>query len=166
MGTAPVEAKARSQQSPAAAIKRVGVGGQGGRRAPHIPRAVAHDVDAARAIVVEVIRRIEDNLEQETAALDKAPNFDLKASNDRKSQGLVDLNQAMRRLKPSDIDEDLNLRLQTFRAKLDVNLRKIRLHLEAVKEIAGMLSDAIQNAESDGTYTRHIGPSRSTQWSD
>jgi len=34
------------------------------------------------------------------------------------------------------------------------------LHLNAVKEIAGMLSDAIQNAESDGTYSRHIGPYR------
>lgn len=162
MGTAPVEAKAKSQEPSSAAVKRV----VGGRRATHLPRTAAHDMDAARAIVVEVIRRIEEYLEQETAALDKAPNFDLKASNDRKSQGLVDLNQAMRRLKPADIDEDLNLRLQAFRAKLDVNLRKIRLHLDAVKEIAGMLSDAIQNAESDGTYTRNIGPSRSTQWSD
>jgi len=164
MGTAPIEAKTRSQQSSSAAVKRVGA--RGGRRASHLPRAVAYDADAARAIVVAVIRRIEDYLEQETMALDTAPNFDLKASNDRKSQGLVDLNEAMRRLNPADIDEDLNLRLQTFRAKLDVNLRKIRLHLEAVKEIAGMLSDAIQNAESDGTYTRNIGPSRSLQWSD
>lgn len=161
MGTAPVEAKVKSQSSSAAGKRFVG-----GRRASHLPRAAAHDADAARALVVSVIRRIEDYLEQETAALDEVPNFDLKASNDRKSQGLVDLNEAMRRLKPSDIDEDLNLRLQTFRAKLDINLRKIRLHLDAVKEIAGMLSDAIQNAESDGTYTRNIGPTRSTQWSD
>lgn len=162
MGTAPIEAKAKSQQVSPLAAKRLA----GGRRSPHLPHSATHDVDAARAIVVAVIERIEDYLELETAALDGAPNFDLKASNDRKSQGLVDLNEAMRRLKPSDIDEDLNLRLQTFRAKLDVNLRKIRMHLDAVKEIAGMLSDAIQNAESDGTYTRNIGPTRSTQWSD
>ncbi len=164
MSTAPVEAKTKSQQSSSAVHKRVGA--RGGRRAAHLPRPVTHDADAARAVVVAVIRRIEDYLDEETAALDKAPNFDLKASNDRKSQGLVDLNEAMRRLNPADIDEDLNLRLQMFRAKLDVNLRKIRLHLEAVKEIAGMLSDAIQNAESDGTYTRNIGPSRSMLWSD
>jgi len=162
MGTAPVEAKTKSQHASAAVAKRL----VAGRRVPHLPRKAAHDADAARAIVVAVIGRIEEYLEQETAALDKAPGFDLKVSNDRKSQGLVDLNEAIRRLKPSDIDEDLNLRLQTFRAKLDVNLRKIRLHLDAVREIAGMLSDAIQNAESDGTYTRHIGPMRSAQWSD
>lgn len=122
------------------------------------PRSVAHDIDAARGLVIQVIRRIEGCLDDEIAALDKSPHFDLKASNDRKSQGLVDLSQAMRRLKPSDVDEELNLQLQAFRAKLAVNLRKICLHLDAVKEITAMLSLAIQNAESDGTYTRHIGP--------
>jgi hypothetical protein len=66
----------------------------------------------------------------------------------------------MRRLKSDDVNEDLELRLQVFRGKLAVNLRKIRLHLDAVKEITAMLSDAIQNAESDGTYTRNIGPMR------
>jgi hypothetical protein len=86
--------------------------------------------------------------------------FDFKTSNDRKSQGLLDLNQALRRLQKSDVNTDLQLRLAQFREKLSINLRKIRLHLDAVKEIAAMLSDAIQNAESDGTYTRNIGPYR------
>jgi hypothetical protein len=55
---------------------------------------------------------------------------------------------------------DLILRLLGFRVKLGFYLRKIRLHLDAVKEIASVLSDAIQNAESDGTYSRNIGPYR------
>ena len=76
------------------------------------------------------------------------------------SQGLLDLNQALRRLQKSDVNADLQLRLSAFREKLAMNLRKIRLHLDAVKEIAAMLSEAIQNAESDGTYTRNIGPYR------
>jgi hypothetical protein len=129
------------------------------RRQPP-PRANIHDADAARAIVFSVIERIEGYLDEETKALSLSLKFDFKTSNDRKSQGLLDLNQALRRLQKSDVNGDLQLRLATFREKLAVNLRKIRLHLDAVKEIAAMLSDAIQNAESDGTYTRHIGPYR------
>jgi hypothetical protein len=64
----------------------------------------------------------------------------------------------MRRLQRSDVNSDLQMRLVAFREKLAVNLRRIRLHLDAVREIAAMLSEAIQSAESDGTYTRNIGP--------
>jgi hypothetical protein len=131
-----------------------------GRRLGPAARMTPQDPEAARAVVISVIARIEGYLDDETAALSKSLNFDFKASNDRKSQGLLDLNQAMRRLQRSEINADLQLRLAVFREKLAVNLHKIRLHLNAVKEIAAMLSDAIQSAESDGTYTRNIGPYR------
>jgi hypothetical protein len=124
-------------------------------------RAPMHDADAARGMVFAVIKRIEAYLDEETSALDLTPNFDLKASNDRKSQGLLDLNQALRRLRKEDVNSEVQVRLAAFRNKLALNLRKIQLHLDAVKEITAMLSDAIQSAESDGTYTRHAGPYRS-----
>lgn len=136
-----------------------GLASPNGRR-PTLPRAGAQDPDVARAVVFSVIARIEGYLDEETEALSKSLKFDFKTSNDRKSQGLLDLNQALRRLQKADVNADLQLRLATFREKLAVNLRKIRLHLDAVKEIAAMLSEAIQNAESDGTYTRNIGPYR------
>jgi hypothetical protein len=131
-----------------------------GRRLTPMTRMAPQDPEAARAVVVSVITRIEGYLDEETAALSKSLQFDFKTSNDRKSQGLLDLNQALRRLQRTEINADLQLRLAMFREKLAVNLHKIRLHLEAVKEIAAMLSEAIQNAESDGTYTRNIGPYR------
>lgn len=136
-----------------------GLASANGRR-PSPPRAAAQDPEAARAVVFSVIARIEGYLDEETEALSKSLEFDFKTSNDRKSQGLLDLNQALRRLQKADVNADLQLRLAAFREKLAVNLRKIRLHLDAVKEIAAMLSEAIQNAESDGTYTRNIGPYR------
>ena len=132
-----------------------------GRRPALTQRPATHDADGARAVVLSVIQRIEGYLDEETAALDKLMSFDFKASNDRKSQGLLDLNQALRRLPGSDVNADLKNRLTNFREKLALNLRKIRLHLNAVKEISAMLSEAIQSAESDGTYTRQIGPYRS-----
>lgn len=130
-----------------------------GRR-PSPSRAGVQDPEAARAVVFSVISRIEVYLDEETEALSKSLKFDFKMSNDRKSQGLLDLNQALRRLQKSDVNADLHLRLTAFREKLAVNLRKIRMHLDAVKEIAAMLSDAIQSADSDGTYTRNVGPYR------
>jgi hypothetical protein len=133
-----------------------------GRRLAPTARIVPQDPEAARAVVVSIVSRIEGYLDEETAALSKALQFDFKTSNDRKSQGLLDLNQALRRLQRAEVNADLQLRLAMFREKLAVNLRKIRLHLDAVKEIAAMLSEAIQNAESDGTYTRNIGPYRNT----
>lgn len=154
--------KAGASKFPTGGAARVNGQALGDRRNASQHQLPMHDAGAARAVVFAVLSRIEGYLEEETIALDKIPNFDLKTSNDRKSQGLVDLNHAMRRLKSDDVNEDLELRLQIFRGKLAVNLRKIRLHLDAVKEITAMLSDAIQNAESDGTYTRNIGPMRST----
>lgn len=131
-----------------------------GRRLASATRVPPQDPEAARTVVFSIIARIESVLDEETAALSKSLKFDFKSSNDRKSQGLLDLNQAMRRLQRSDINADLQMRLVTFREKLALNLRRIRLHLDAVREIAAMLSEAIQNAESDGTYTRNIGPYR------
>lgn len=160
MSAAALGSKARAPLStalPGAPI--AGLASANGRR-PSPPRAGVQDSDAARAVVFSVIARIEGYLDEETEALSKSLKFDFKTSNDRKSQGLLDLNQALRRLQKSDVNQDLQLRLATFREKLAVNLRKIRLHLDAVKEIAAMLSEAIQNAESDGTYTRNIGPYR------
>jgi hypothetical protein len=44
-------------------------------------------------------------------------------------------------------------RLAGLRAKLDANRAVLKLHLEAVREIANIMSDAIRDAESDGTYS-------------
>ncbi|WP_290984758.1 hypothetical protein [Hyphomicrobium sp.] len=155
MGYSALNSQGRPQQAPASTIPPAAANGFGAKRPPTPTRTAVHDSEAARAVVFAVIRRIEGYLDEETLALDASPNFDLKASNDRKSQGLVDLNQAMRRLKISDVNEELERRLQSFRNKLAINLRKIRLHLDAVREITAMLSDALQSAESDGTYTRY-----------
>lgn len=160
MGTLDADDKAGVSLFQTAGASRSNSHSRGDRRHASQHQPTMHDADAARAVVFAVLHRIEGYLDEETVALDKTPSFDLKTSNDRKSQGLVDLNHAMRRLKSDDVNEDLELRLQVFRGKLAVNLRKIRLHLDAVKEITAILSDAIQNAESDGTYTRNIGPMR------
>ena len=161
MSVAASEGMANSSHKPPASGAPIAavVPANGRRAAPQVRPAAPHP-DTSRALVLSVIKRIEGYLEEETAALQTSLDFDFKDLNDRKSQGLVDLNQALRRLPKSDINADLKARLEGFRKKLTANLKIIRLHLDAVKEIASILSDAIQNAESDGTYTRNIGPYR------
>jgi hypothetical protein len=161
MSTAALEAKPKIPLKPSATAAAIGGVPANARHAASPSRPSASDPDTARAVVISVVRRIESYLDEETAALEKYIDFDFKASNDRKSQGLLDFNQAIRRLQPSDVNADLKGRLAVFRQKLAANLRTIRLHLNAVKEIASIVSEAIQNAESDGTYTRNIGPYRS-----
>jgi hypothetical protein len=154
-----LEAKAKAKP-PLSSTPLAGVVSGAPRRSASTPRGGTNDPEATRAVVITIIRRIESYLDEETTALTDPLKFDFKASSDRKSQGLLDLNQALRRLQQTDVNADLQVRLGTFREKLAGNLRKIRLHLDAVKEIVSMLSDAIQSAESDGTYTRNIGPYR------
>ena len=82
------------------------------------------------------IERLEEVVDQETTALRSRAAIDLKDFNNRKSQGLLELNRALRGFD-----------------KLDVNRAVLKTHLEAVREVATILADAIRDAESDGTYS-------------
>lgn len=153
MTAPPFTPRPRIVPQPAAAPPRIfPVAPAAGRAAPTMMASA--EADTARALVLAIIKRIEGYLEEETTALEKSADFDFKSSNDRKSQGLVDLNQAMRRLRKGDVNADLKTRASAFRGKLDKNLTTIRLHMNAAKEIAAVLSEAIQRSDSDGTYTR------------
>ena len=113
---------------------------------------------AAPAPLDRVIERLEEVVDQETAALRNRTAIDLKDFNNRKSQGLLELNRALRGLvdNPSK-DRTVSTRLAGLRAKLDVNRAVLETHLSAVREVATVLADAIRDAESDGTYSPSIG---------
>jgi hypothetical protein len=100
------------------------------------------------------IQRLEEIVEQETAALRSRRAVDLKDFNDRKSQALLDMTRALRQIqagaKPAAHVMD---RLGELRVKLEVNRRVLQMHLEAVREVSATLADAIREADSDGTYS-------------
>jgi hypothetical protein len=102
------------------------------------------------------IERLTEVLDQETAALRARTAAGLQDFNDRKSQGLLDLNRALRQCEGAASDETVLARLAGLRARLDVNRSVLRMHLEAVREVAGVVADAIRDAESDGTYSPSI----------
>ena len=111
----------------------------------------------APAPLDRVIERLEEVVDQETAALRNRTAIDLKDFNNRKSQGLLELNRALRGLDSPPKDKTVLARLAGLRAKLDVNRSVLETHLAAVREVATVLADAIRDAESDGTYSPSIG---------
>lgn len=102
------------------------------------------------------IQRLEDIVDQETAALNARKAINLKEFNDRKSQALLELTRMLRTLQGGPPNPLVAARVQGLKSKLAVNQAVLKLHLEAVKEISTSLADAIRNSESDGTYTPSI----------
>jgi hypothetical protein len=108
------------------------------------------------AFLLKVIERLEDVIDQETAALQSRTKYDLKDFNDRKSHGLLELSRAIRFLNGAGPDETVKSRMATLRGKLETNRAVLKMHLDAVREISTIVADAIRDAESDGTYSISI----------
>jgi hypothetical protein len=101
----------------------------------------------------KAVQRLEETVDQETAALRGAGRADFNEFNTRKSQGLFELDRALRMLGSAQPNEEVKTHLRTLRQKLDTNREVLKIHLEAVREVAALISDAIRNVESDGTYS-------------
>ncbi|MCA0279363.1 MAG: hypothetical protein LCH86_25495 [Proteobacteria bacterium] len=100
-----------------------------------------------------ILSRIEDAVEEETAAIRTDVRFDIKASNARKSRYLYELTRATKGVVEGEFPIELRTGVERLRDKLVANERAILAHLSAVSEVAGLLKDAIQRSEADGTYS-------------
>lgn len=115
---------------------------------------------AMLSLVESAIERLEETVEQETAALNMRAGVDLREFNDRKSQGLLELTRAMRHFEGAAPEPALVTRLARLRSKLDRNSVALRMHLDAVREISAVMADAMRDAESDGTYSSSMSGNR------
>ncbi len=120
--------------------------------------AVAERAKPVSSAAIEVvIQRLEEVVDQETAALKSRKAVDLKDFNDRKSHALLDLTRALRHMPAGGASQaHLKGRLADLRAKLEVNRRVLQMHLEAVREVSTTLADAIREQDSDGTYSPSV----------
>ncbi|CAN7387440.1 hypothetical protein LJR234_002481 [Mesorhizobium amorphae] len=100
-----------------------------------------------------IIGRIEEAVDEETAGIRTGTGFDLKASNARKSRYLYELTRAIKGGNEIEFLEQHREGLTRLRQKLARNEAAILAHLNAVNEVAGLLKNAIQRAEADGTYS-------------
>lgn len=111
---------------------------------------------SASSYALAVIQRLQVCLDEETAVLGNFSSDQLVESNNRKGQSFMELTRAFGALSGSPRNPEVTRALESLRTKVDTNMKALRLHIAAVKEIALVLSDAIQNEESDGTYTASI----------
>jgi hypothetical protein len=111
---------------------------------------------AAVEACLRAIERVEQIVEQETAALSRHQVKALGDFNHRKSHGLLELTRAIRALGPSGVARGLQPRLLGLQAKLRENAEALQLHLRAVQEVSALVTRAIRDAESDGTYSAAI----------
>jgi hypothetical protein len=100
-----------------------------------------------------ILERIEKAIEEETAGIRTEPRFDIKASNARKSRHLYELSRAMDGVGAAALAAEQKDGIIRLRKKLVENEAVLRAHLAAVGEVAGLIQDAIERSEADGTYT-------------
>lgn len=108
-------------------------------------------------MIDRTMQRIEKLVDRETDALRSRAAIDLKESNNSKSQALLEFGLAARSLEGVQLDPDLVQRLKALRGKLEVNQAVLRRHLDAVREVASVVAETIQDSEWDGTYSHLPG---------
>jgi hypothetical protein len=105
---------------------------------------------------LRTIERVEQIIDQETVALSEQRVKTLGDFNHRKSHGLLELTRAIRALGSSAAAQGLQPRLLSLQAKLTENAEALQMHLKAVQEVSALVTRAIRDAESDGTYSATI----------
>ena len=98
--------------------------------------------------------RLEKALDQENEALAAFDSRNLSEYSRIKTQSLLELQRSATVLSRENVPADLLQLLTTLRQKLEVNRWLLLLHLEAAREVTTVITSAIRDAESDGTYSR------------
>jgi len=108
---------------------------------------------ATLTTLLRAIERTEDLLDEETFALKDRRAIDLVSFIRRKNQSLLEITRAARALSDYEVGPAVTDRLAGLKDKLERNQAVLRLHLEAVREVAELLAKAARDADSDGTYS-------------
>ncbi len=107
-------------------------------------------------MLMKSLDRLEETLDMETSALMARDLSNLDEFNRRKSQCLLEISRIVRTAEVSALEPDAAKRLQSLQGKIERNQDILRRHMDAVQEVASIISNAIQRAESDSTYSAHV----------
>ncbi|MBB4567295.1 MULTISPECIES: hypothetical protein [Rhizobium] len=104
--------------------------------------------------IKSVLGRLEMIIDNENSRIGTDPEFDLKVSNAHKSRCLYELSMLFRDTNPAELAVAHIEQLHGLKKKLVLNARRVEAHLEAVRAVADILKNAVQNADADGTYSQ------------
>jgi hypothetical protein len=109
-----------------------------------------------RENLTETILRVARVVDLETDMLRLNRPIDLASYNHQKSHGLLELTRALRAFGSNPLEPDLLASLAELRDKLKKNLAVLDIHLKAVRQVSALIARAIEEDNSDGTYSASI----------
>jgi hypothetical protein len=109
---------------------------------------------ALSELMKAALYRLEKALDQENEALAAFDPRNLNEYTRIKTQSLLELQRSAAGLSRGEAPPELEQLLKTLQQKLDLNRWLLLLHLEAAREVTTVITSAMREAESDGTYSR------------
>ncbi|MGB7975125.1 MAG: hypothetical protein WCF81_12440 [Roseiarcus sp.] len=108
----------------------------------------------APAAALPIIERLNATIEAENRDLEQGRRGKYEVYSSDKNQGLLELNRLLPALAGSAaVAGPLRDALAELHAKLEINRRALAVQLRACEAVAEIITRAIQDGQSDGTYT-------------
>ena len=116
--------------------------------------APARTLDGAQsAALQQLIHRIDSMLDEEAQLLAGAPPEDFDRIIARKNHLALELARFSAQIGPFSPDAAARQKLHLAQARLSENAVALQRNIDAVGEIISMVTDVVNRAQSDGTYT-------------
>lgn len=107
----------------------------------------------AAAAALPTVERLIAAIDAENRDLEQGRQVKYEAYSLSKNQGLLELNRLIPALGGSTVSGPLRDALGELHAKLEINRRALAVQLKACHAVSEIIARAIQDGQSDGTYT-------------
>ena len=107
----------------------------------------------AAAAALPIIERLNATIEAENRDLDQGRRVKYEAYSQSKNQGLLELSRLVPALSGATAAGPVRDALAELHAKLEINRRALAVQLKACEAVSEIIARAIQDGQSDGTYT-------------
>ena len=107
----------------------------------------------AGAAALPIIERLIATVDTENRDLEQGRRVKYEVYSLNKNQGLLDLSRLLPALAGAAAAGPLRDALAELHAKLEINRRALAVQLKACEAVSEIITRAIQDGQSDGTYT-------------
>jgi hypothetical protein len=107
----------------------------------------------AAAAALPIVQRLVATIDAENRDLEQGRRVKYEAYSLSKNQGLLELNRLAPALRVATASGPLRDALAELHAKLELNRQALAVQLKACHAVSEIIARAIQNGQSDGTYT-------------
>lgn len=116
------------------------------------------------AAILQLLSRIEAVVTDENGLLSSGKTADIDSIVARKSHLAVEVMRLMKRFDAIHDREPVRERMSSLSRALDMNARLLRRHIDAVREISGIITDVIAASSDDGTYSGRLEKTLGATW--